>query len=284
MLNETVKQMIYLMRLHKPIGIFLLLWPTLWALWLAGHGKPNAWIVMIFVIGVVLMRSAGCIINDFADREFDKHVERTKERPLTSGKVSVKHALILFIVLLSVAFILVLFVNAFTVKLAFVGALLAVIYPFLKRITHLPQLGLGLAFAWGVPMAFAALNNTISTEAWILFAAAVIWPVIYDTMYAMVDRVDDVVIGVKSTAILFGHYDHVIMAVLQAIFLGLMMVCGNLFHLQWPYYFSLFIVLILFGYQLYLIKSREREACFRAFLNNQWVGLVIFLGMLTGSL
>jgi 4-hydroxybenzoate polyprenyltransferase len=270
---------ISLMRLNKPIGILLLLWPTLWALWLAGNGNPNIFIVGIFILGTIIMRSAGCIINDFADRNFDKHVERTQHRPLSTGKISVKSALILFFVLLACAFALVLLLNRLTIILAFVGAILATLYPFLKRVTHLPQLGLGLAFSWGVPMAFAAINNNVPINAWILFLVAAIWPVIYDTMYAMVDRNDDVTIGIKSTAILFGDADKLIIATLQIIFLLLMIMCGVLFKLTSIYYVSLFISFLLFCYQQWLIKDRDKTLCFKAFLNNHWVGMVIFLGI-----
>jgi 4-hydroxybenzoate polyprenyltransferase len=281
---EQVKNYIYLMRLHKPIGIFLLLWPTLWALWLAGEGKPNIIIVCIFILGVILMRSAGCIINDFADRKFDRFVERTRDRPLASGKISSRTALVLFFVLLAAAFFLVLLLNRFTILLAFVGAILAVVYPFLKRITHLPQLGLGLAFSWGIPMAFAAIMNTVPDKSWILFIAAVIWPVIYDTMYAMVDREDDEKIGVKSTAILFGKWDRGIIATFQLIFILLLIECGFLFSLHYEYFICLGLVILLFVYQQWLIKDRNREKCFRAFLNNHWVGMLIFFGIaISGS-
>lgn len=279
MSKEKLKQFYYLMRLHKPIGIFLLLWPTLWALWIAGKGKPNLIIVTIFILGVIVMRSAGCIINDFADRHFDKHVERTRERPLTSGKVSVTEALILFCILLVIAFLLVLLLNAFTFVLAFVGAILAIVYPFLKRITHLPQLGLGMAFAWGIPMSFAALQNTIPAAAWLLFLAAAILPVIYDTMYAMVDFADDIRIGVKSTAILFGRKTVLILGILQGCFLLLMITVGVFFKLKLFYFLSVVVAGILFVYQLFLIKNHDRENCFKAFLNNHYVGMALFVGV-----
>ncbi|MEO8963108.1 MAG: 4-hydroxybenzoate octaprenyltransferase [Gammaproteobacteria bacterium] len=268
-----------LMRLHKPIGIFLLLWPTLWALWLASAGKPNLLIVSIFVVGVIVMRSAGCIINDFADREIDKHVERTRDRPLTSGLVTTTEALILFFILITLAFILILFLNHFTILLAFAGLFFAVTYPFLKRVTHLPQIGLGLAYAWGVPMAFAAENNSITPAGWEVFAAALLWPVMYDTLYAMVDRSDDLKIGVKSTAILFAHYDRFMIAILQIIFLILLVHIGFLFKLTEIYFLGLFFAGLLFVYQQWLIRSRDPKACFKAFLNNNWVGLIIFFGV-----
>lgn len=276
-----LKDFFYLMRLHKPIGTFLLLWPTLWGLWLAGNGhQPNIIILIIFILGVILMRAAGCIINDIADRDFDAHVERTRERPLATGKISTQAALILFIVLLSLAFGLVLFLNKLTILLAIIGAMLTLIYPFMKRFTHLPQLGLGMAFAWGVPMAFAAETQHVSGAAWIVFLAAVIWPVIYDTMYAMVDRTDDIKIGIRSTAILFGSYDRIIIGLLQIIFLGLLGLVGYLFKLDELYFFSLCCAGLLFIYQQILIKKTDRAAYFKAFLNNNWVGLIIFLGII----
>ncbi len=275
----NLKNYVYLMRLHKPIGIFLLLWPTLWALWLAGAGKPDFGIVSIFIAGVIVMRSAGCVINDFADRHFDKHVKRTRERPLTSGKVTTKEALILFIVLMSAAFLLVLSLNDFTIMLAWIGALLAIVYPFLKRVTHLPQIGLGVTFAWGVPMAFAALNNLLTMADGYVFLAAVLWPLMYDTLYAMVDREDDIKIGVKSTAILFGKYDRTIIAFLQLGFLLALCYVGYLFKLKWIYFAAVFLSALFFGYQQWLIKDREPEPCFKAFLNNNWIGLIIFVGI-----
>lgn len=279
MKHEKIRQLIYLTRLHKPVGILLLLWPTCWALWLAGRSKPNLWIAGIFILGVILMRSAGCIINDIADRKFDGHVERTRERPLITGKISLKEALILFVILILVAFLLVLQLNMLTVLLSAIGIVLAMIYPFMKRVTHLPQLGLGLAFAWSVPMAFAAQTNAIPFDAWILFLAAAIWPIIYDTMYAMVDREDDIKIGIKSTAILFGEFDKVIIGLLQVCFLLLMIWVGLLFRLKAIYYICVICSAFLFAYQQILIKENSRAKCFKAFLNNQWVGLLIFLGI-----
>jgi len=278
------KNFIYLTRLHKPIGILLLLWPTLWALWLAKNGQPDWSIVGVFVSGVILMRSAGCVVNDIADRHVDKHVERTRDRPLTSGKISLRAAWLLFFILLTTSFLLVLCLNRFTIELSFIGALLAVIYPFMKRFTHLPQIGLGLAFAWGVPMAFAAETNTIPPPAWEIFFAAALWAIIYDTMYAMVDRNDDVKVGIKSTAIFFGRYDRFVIGVMQVIFLLLLVDVGMRFHLTKYYFGALFFAGLLFIYQQILLKSRDRKAYFKAFLNNHWVGMVIFLGILTGCL
>ncbi len=276
----NLKNYAHLMRLHKPIGIFLLLWPTLWALWLASAGKPSIFIVSIFVMGAVLVRSAGCVINDFADRHVDKYVARTRERPLTSGKVTVRESLILFVVLMLTAFMLVLLLNWLTILLAVVAAVLAVIYPFLKRVTHLPQAGLGITFSWGVPMAFAAQNNVLTLADGYVFLAAIIWTFMYDTVYAMVDRQDDIKIGVKSTAILFGNHDKFIVALLQLIFLLVLCYVGYLFQLKWIYFVSVFSAGLFFCYQQWLIKDREPDACFKAFLNNNWVGLIIFVGIL----
>ncbi|HSW93157.1 MAG TPA: 4-hydroxybenzoate octaprenyltransferase [Gammaproteobacteria bacterium] len=275
-----MKHYFLLMRLHKPIGIFLLLWPTLWALWLAGSGDPTLSIVMIFVAGVILMRSAGCVINDFADRDFDKHVSRTRERPLTLGKITTRNALILFFILMAMAFGLVLFLNKLTILLAFLAAAIAMIYPFLKRFTHFPQAGIGIAFAFGVPMAFAAQNNVITPDDWQVFLTAALWAFMYDTLYAMTDRLDDIKIGVKSTAIFFGQYDRLIIALLQVILIGLFIQTGYLFHLKWPYFLSVCGAGLLFCYQQMLIKHRQPDLCFKAFLNNNWVGMIIFAGIL----
>jgi len=268
------------MRLNKPIGILLLLWPTMWALWLASNGSVDPVIFTIFVLGVVLMRSAGCVINDIADREIDANVSRTVNRPLAAKQISISSAVILFFILLSAAFGLVLLCNSLTIKLAFIGAALSVIYPFLKRITHLPQMWLGMAFAYGVPMAFAAVRDAVPVNAWFLYGTCMVWPIIYDTMYAMADRPDDIKIGVKSTAILFGQYDRFIIGLLQVIFLGMMVKVGFDFQLGAMYDVSLLLAGLLFIYQQWLIKNREPARCFQAFLNNHWVGLVIFLGIL----
>lgn len=279
-LTERLEQYIYLVRLDKPIGILLLLWPTLWAIWLAGSGHPQLNTIVVFVCGVIVTRSLGCIINDYADRNFDKHVARTRHRPLASGKIKPIEAIILAILLTAVAFFLVLFCNFLTIALAFAGLGLAIIYPLLKRYTSLPQLGLGVAFSWGVPMAFAAERGMITTSAWFLFATGAIWPIAYDTIYAMIDRTDDIKIGVKSTAILFDEMDTTIIALLQALFLVLLIIVGLMFHLRTIYYLSLIVAALLFTYQQWLIKNREGDRCFLAFRNNNWVGLVIFLGIL----
>lgn len=268
-----------LMRLDKPVGIFLLLWPTLWALWLAGKGKPADKLLLIFVLGVVLMRSAGCVINDFIDRHLDCHVTRTKARPLAAGNVLPLEALLLVFLLLSCAFVLVLFCNTLTIRLAFIGAGLAFIYPMLKRITHLPQLGLGVAFTWGVPMAFAAQTGNLSFQVFVLFLTGLVWPIIYDTMYAMADREDDVKIGIKSTAILFNSMDKMIIGLLQCLFLVMLVVVGLMFKLHAVYYASLLVVAVLFVFQQWLIRTNDRTRCLYAFMNNNWVGLVIFAGI-----
>ena len=273
-----------LMRLHRPIGILLLLWPTLWALWIAGEGRPALKNLIIFVLGTVIMRSAGCVINDIADRDFDGHVARTKMRPLVSGVVSVQEALILFFILILLAFILVLFLNKLAIVLAFVGLAVAIIYPFTKRITHLPQLVLGVAFAWGVPMAFAAEQNTVPAIAWFIFLITWLWIVVYDTEYAMTDRADDLLIGIKSTAILFGKYDRVILGILQGIILVLLLLLGIILQFNFIYYIAWVISASIFIYHQYLIKNREPAKCFQAFLNNNWFGAVIFLGILLNFL
>ena len=276
---DRALQYALLARLNKPIGIFILLWPMLWALWLASDGKPNLLVFTVFVSGVVLMRSAGCVINDYADRAFDPHVERTKLRPIASGKVQPKEALALFVTLCLCAFALVLLLNAYTIALSFVGAFLAASYPFTKRYTNLPQAYLGIAFGWAVPMAFAAQLNHIPPVAWILYLAVMLWALVYDTMYAMVDKDDDLKIGIKSTAILFGAYDRHVMAVLQLIIIGLLITIGQIKQLGWPYYLGLTVAAGLSVYQQRLIFHRDKKQCFQAFLNNNWFGLAVFAGL-----
>lgn len=267
------------MRLDKPIGILLLLWPTLWALWIAGDGHPQPWLVAVFVAGVVLMRSAGCVINDYADRKIDSHVKRTAQRPLTAGLVSKKEALTLFSLLVVLAFLLVLTLNPLTIGLSLVGAFLAISYPFTKRFTHLPQAYLGAAFGWAIPMVFAAETGFVDPRSWCLFAAVLIWALIYDTMYAMVDRDDDLKIGVKSTAILFGRYDRLIIGLLQVLFLGLLFYVGRLFALGNYYDIGLAVAAMLMLYHQWLIRDRQRELCFKAFLHNHWIGVIVFAGI-----
>ena len=268
-----------LMRLDRPIGIYLLLWPTLWALFLAAEGFPRLELLLIFTLGVSLMRSAGCVINDYADREIDKHVKRTELRPITAGEVSPNQALKLFALLIVLAFLLVLLTNALTVQLSLVALALATLYPFTKRWTHLPQFVLGLAFAMSVPMAFSATNNSIDPAAWWVFAATVVWTVIYDTMYAMADREEDVKIGVKSTAVLFARYDRLIIGILQLILVFLLINIGELFNLTLIYDISVALSAVLMIYHQFLIKNREKTACFSAFLHNHYLGMLIFAGI-----
>jgi 4-hydroxybenzoate polyprenyltransferase len=269
-----------LMRFDKPIGILLLMWPTWWALLFAGGGLPAFKNVLIFTCGVILMRAAGCVMNDIADREFDPHVERTRQRPLASGELSLKQGLELFLLLMLLAFLLVLFTNALTIKLALVGAVLASTYPFFKRFTHLPQVVLGIAFGWGIPMAFAAENAVVPLVAWWLLAVNTLWSVIYDTLYAMVDREDDIAVGIKSTAILFGRFDVLITGILMLLMIALLTAMGLWLELTWPWFWALLISAALFGRQLFEVRHRDRDACFRAFLNNNWVGAMIFVGLL----
>lgn len=268
-----------LMRLNRPIGIYLVLWPTLWALWLAAGGIPSTKNLIIFVIGVVLMRSAGCVINDYADRNIDGHVERTKSRPLVTGEVSEKEALILFIALVALSFALVLLTNQFTILLSFGAVFLAMLYPFMKRYTHMPQVVLGAAFAWAIPMAFAAEINLIESKVWLLYTAVLVWTVMYDTLYAMVDREDDLKVGVKSTAILFGEQDRLVVASLQFMTIFALGLVGQRYDLGAIYKVSLLAAAALFIYQQYLIAERKPEQCFKAFLNNNYVGIVVFIGI-----
>jgi 4-hydroxybenzoate polyprenyltransferase len=268
-----------LMRLDKPIGILLLLWPTLWGLWFASAGLPPLDMLLIFITGTALMRSAGCVVNDFADRNFDPHVERTRDRPIAAGVIEPKEALILAAVLMLCAFVLVLFLSALTIKLAFAAAAIAVIYPFVKRVFPLPQAWLGVAFGFGIPMAYAAVWKALPLVGWLLLLATVFWAIAYDTEYAMVDRDDDLKIGVKSSAILFGRYDVLGVLTAHALFLGMMTGIGW-WQLRGSFYFAgLTIASALVVYQYVLIRNRSREGCFRAFLNNNWVGCVIFVGI-----
>ena len=268
-----------LMRVEKPIGTYLLLWPAFWALWVAAEGIPAYDILFIFTAGVFLTRSAGCVINDFADRKIDGHVKRTAQRPIPAGKVTAKEALVLFTILMLIAFVLVLFTNIQTIMLSAGGLLLAACYPFMKRYTHLPQVVLGAAFAWSVPMAFTAVTETVPTLAWLIYIATLLWTVAYDTMYAMVDRDDDLKIGVKSTAILFGDADKLIIGILQITTLLTLIMLGAQLSLGIAYYLGLVAAGALFLYQQYLIKDRDRDACFKAFLNNHYAGMAIFIGL-----
>ena len=268
-----------LMRLDKPVGIYLLLWPTLWALFIAAGGWPSIELISIFVAGVVLMRSAGCVINDYADRKIDHLVQRTKHRPITSGEISPSRALLLFSGLIMIAFGLVLLTNPLTIKLAFIAAFLAALYPFTKRWTHLPQVVLGASFAMSVPMAFSATNGEVPVSAWWIFSATLVWTVIYDTMYAMSDRDEDLKIGVKSTAILFAQYDRIILAGLQIGLIIVLLKISKIFEIGVYYDISVFLSALLMIYHQILIKNREKSACIQAFLHNNYIGMVIFIGI-----
>jgi 4-hydroxybenzoate polyprenyltransferase len=269
-----------LIRFEKPIGLYLLLWPTLWALAVAAEGSPDGWVLFVFVCGVFLMRSAGCAINDYADRDIDLHVARTRERPLTSGKIAPKEALAVFAVLGVIAFLLVLSLNRFTIQLSFVGIVLAASYPYMKRFHYLPQVHLGAAFGWAVPMAFAALTGTVPKQGWLLFVGALVWAVAYDTMYSMVDREDDMKLGVKSTAILFGDYDRGMIALFQLLFLLALVLVGIDLQFSGVYYLGLGVAALLLGYEQFLIADRVPAHCFAAFLHNHWVGAVVFAGIM----
>jgi 4-hydroxybenzoate polyprenyltransferase len=278
-LRERLPLYLRLIRFDRPIGSFLLLWPTWWGLWLAAEGHPSPGNLLIFTAGVFLMRSAGCVANDYADRHIDGHVERTRERPLASRQVSECEALALGAALALAAFGLVLMTNALTIALSLAGVMLAAGYPFLKRHTHLPQVGLGIAFSWGIPMAFAAERGELPPTLWLLFCAAVLWSVVYDTFYAMVDREDDIAVGVKSTAILFGDADRLVTAALQVLVLLLLWLAGRQFGMGLPYALALLAGAASFAWQQHLIRDRDRARCFRAFLDNNLFGLAIFAGI-----
>ncbi|WP_435274982.1 4-hydroxybenzoate octaprenyltransferase [Psychrobium sp. nBUS_13] len=268
--------LIQLTRLDKPIGTLLLLWPTYWALWLSANGFPKLDVFIVFTLGVLMMRSAGCVINDFADRKVDGKVKRTDQRPLATGVVSSKEALGLFFALLVISFALVLTMNSLTIGLSFVAVALATTYPFMKRYTHLPQVVLGAAFGWSIPMAFAAQSNELPPQMWWLFTANLCWTVAYDTYYAMVDRDDDVNIGVKSTAILFGRFDRLAIALLQIATVICLIQVGLLEQLSWIYYAGIAIAGALFTKQFIDTSKRDRESCFKSFLANNHVGWVLF--------
>ena len=283
-LTEHLTQYEKLMRLDKPIGILLLLWPTLWGQWLATLGQPVWWILWIFILGVVLMRSAGCVINDYADRDFDPHVERTKNRPLATGKVSPREALLLAAGLALAAFFLILPLNSLVLGLSVVALFLAASYPFTKRFFALPQAYLGIAFGFGIPMSYAAVQGVIPIEAWILLAANVFWAIAYDTEYAMVDYQDDLKIGIKTSAITFGKFALVAVACCYGAMLILLAWVGLRLHMGWPYYAGLGIALTLACYHLWLIRGRDPHACFRAFLHNVWIGAAVFAGIVANFL
>ena len=271
---------VQLMRLDKPIGVWLLLWPTLWALWLAGEGHPDPGVFVVFMLGVIIMRSAGCVLNDFADRNIDPYVERTRTRPIASGVVAPMEALTLFIALALIAIGLAAMLNRPAQLLAVIGAGLTVIYPFIKRFVSIPQFVLGAAFGWAVPMAFAAQTGNLPQEAWLLYVATLLWTVAYDTMYSMVDREDDIKIGIKSSAILFGVYDRVIIALFQALFILTLWLTGTGLEFSGPYFYALGLAIVFMIYEQFLIVYRVPENCFRAFLNNHWVGSIVFFGIM----
>ena len=277
-LSQRIDAYEKLIRLDKPIGILLLLWPTLWALWLSSHGHPDWRVVWIFFMGTVLMRSAGCAINDFADRDFDAHVDRTRDRPLAAGRIKPVEALLVAAVLALISFALVLQLNAQTIKLSVVALVIAVAYPFTKRFFSLPQAILGVAFGFGIPMAFAAQTTFVPLVAWVLLVANVFWAIAYDTEYAMVDRADDVKLGLRTSAITFGRFDVVAVIVSYVLFLSIMAYVGRFFHLAWPYYAGLAVAAVLVVFQYRMIRGRDRQACFRAFQHNNWIGAAIFAG------
>ncbi|WP_048305468.1 4-hydroxybenzoate octaprenyltransferase [Halomonas sp. PR-M31] len=276
---KRIPDFLQLTRLDRPIGTWLLMWPTLWALWIAGDGMPARDTLLIFVAGVYLMRAAGCVINDYADRHWDGHVKRTKTRPLATGRISENEAKGLFAGLVIAAFLLVCLTNVFTVMLAFGGVVLAFIYPFMKRYTNWPQLFLGAAFSWSIPMAFGAVLETVPVEAWLLFCANLTWTVAYDTEYAMVDRDDDLKVGIKSTAVLFGRYDRLMIGLLQLATLTLLVIVGARLTLGDFFWLGLVSMALIFLYQHWLIRHRSRDRCFQAFLNNHWAGLVVCAGL-----
>ena len=276
---DRFKQYWLLSRFDRPIGILILLWPALWALWVASDGRPDLDVLTVICLGVILMRAAGCVINDYADRDFDPHVARTNQRPIATGQVKPKEALWVFVVFCLCAFGLVLTLNVYTILLSFIAAFLAASYPFMKRYTQLPQAYLGIAFGWAVPMSFTAEINSIPPVAWVMYLAVVLWALVYDTMYAMVDKDDDLKIGVKSTAILFGTYDRQIMAIFQVIILGLLVTVGQMKQLNLPYYAGILVAAGLCIYQQKLIYHRDKANCFKAFLNSNWFGLAIFVGL-----
>ena len=278
-LKDRWRQYALLMRLDKPVGSFLLLWPTLWALWIASAGLPSALLLFVFVAGVFLTRSAGCIMNDYADRDFDRHVARTRERPLTTGTVSTREAFLLIGALLTIAFLLVLTTNRLTVLLAFGAIPIAGIYPYMKRYTYVPQLFQGLSFSWGIIMAFAAVQDSVPKVAWLVFIANILWSMVYDTTYAMADRDDDMKIGIKSTAILLGESDRLFVAVVQALMFSVFLIIGHQLKFGWLYYFFLGGAAAVALYHQWLIRERRPELCFRAFRYNNYLGAAVFAGI-----
>jgi len=277
--QRRVMPYIQLMRLDRPIGILLLLWPTLSALWIAAEGLPDITVLVVFILGVILMRSAGCAINDFADREIDGSVWRTQNRPLATGELTARQAIYVFIGMALVAFILVSMLNTLTIWLSLGGVFLAATYPFMKRYTYFPQIYLGMAFGWAIPMAYAAQTNSVPVMAWLLFLANIIWTTMYDTFYAMADREDDLLAGVKSTAVLFGDDDLIIQGMMQVAYIFVMVLIGVQLEMSFIFYLGLCVAGGLFAYQQFLAKDRQPQRCLQAFLNNNWVGLAIFLSL-----
>lgn len=278
-LKQRFFEYVHLTRLDRPIGIYLVLWPTLWGLWIAAEGWPTPLVLVVFVLGTVLMRSAGCAINDFADRNFDPHVRRTEQRPLARGAIKSIEAVGVFVVLSLIALVLVLQLNTLTILLAVPAVFLAASYPFMKRITHLPQAYLGMAFGWGIPMAFAAQTGEVPVSAWIFFIANIFWALAYDTMYAICDREDDLEIGVKSAAILMGRFDRLGIGLMQLLTLGMLLAGGLAFDLGWPYLLGLVAASGFALYQQYLIRERDPQLSFKAFLNNHYFGMAVFTGI-----
>jgi 4-hydroxybenzoate polyprenyltransferase len=278
-LAERLSLYLQLTRLNRPIGILLLLWPTLWAVWIAGAGHPSWHIVLIFVLGTVLMRSAGCAINDYADRDFDRHVKRTRDRPVTSGRIAPREALWLAAILALIALLLILPLNTLTLLLSVPAVFLAASYPFTKRFLAIPQAYLGIAFGFGIPMAFAAQQGSVPLVAWLLLIANVFWAIAYDTEYAMVDRDDDIHLGLHSSALLFGKYDVAAVMSCYAITLVLLATVGQMIVSGWFYYAGLMLAAGIALYHYSLIKHRQREACFAAFLHNNWLGAAVFVGI-----
>lgn len=279
LVTQRLREYVRLTRLDRPIGIYLVMWPMLWALWVAGEGRPNLLVFVVFILGTVLMRSAGCAINDYADRHIDGHVARTRQRPLAAGTIRPREAVMVFAVLSLLAFVLVLLMNPLTIQLSIIGVLLAATYPFTKRYTYLPQAYLGVAFGWAVPMAFAAQLGEVPPAAWLFFIANVFWSLVYDTMYAMADREDDLKIGVKSSAILFGRHDRLIIGLMQGVMFALFVLAGLSFSLGVWYYLGLLAAAGFAAYEQYLIRGRDAQQCFRAFLNNHYLGASIFVGI-----
>ena len=284
MIKQRLGEYIRLTRLDRPIGIYLVLWPTLWGLWVAAGGMPGLLVLLVFVAGTVLMRSAGCAINDFADRKFDPHVRRTEQRPLARGAIRPIEAVAVFALLSLLSLLLVLQLNTLTILLSIPAVFLAGSYPFMKRFTHLPQAYLGIAFGWGIPMAFAAQSGEVPPNAWLFFVANIFWALAYDTMYAICDREDDLKIGVKSSAILFGRLDRLAIGVMQLLVLVMLLLAGLSFALHWPYYLGLLLASGFSLYQQYLIRGRDPQLSFRAFLNNHYFGMAVFLGIVASYL